>query len=102
MLKIQLISTELYGGWRDRVWSSCFAEVLFLKESIYIALQYGERYYGGGGGWAAGGKSWSILYGGGGGAGKLKMFNVQGGGWIGDRTVPLFVKATVEVVQDVG
>lgn len=39
----QLISTVLQGGWRDRLWTGCFAGVLSFEDSINMSLHDGER-----------------------------------------------------------
>ena len=42
--------SALQGGWRDRIWSSCFAGVLSLEELVDVPLMQAERRHCGRGG----------------------------------------------------
>ena len=64
----QLVGAVLQGGWRDRVWTGCFAGVLSLKEPVDVLLLQAEsRHYGGGDGGHRGVKVWRSYCAGGGG-----------------------------------
>lgn len=82
----QLISTVLQGGWRHRVWPSCF-----VLESLFTSLSSMESCVKGNGKTSEGVSSGAELYYvvSGGGDGEPQVLTVWGGGW-GSWTVPLF------------
>src|SRR4029434_9879427 len=102
----QLISTVLQDGWIDRVWPGCFAGVLSPEESVDVPLQDGESLHcsrGGGGAGLWGGQLWKgagLCCGRGRAADGLEL--VDDVTEDGVRTVPLYIKATVKLIQVVG